>query len=120
MMNKEKNRVRIDHDISPSVLSGHLDYTNSFKPLIYKGTFVDKCKAFLGDCTMVEVTMGNIWEDFPECIHGKYEWVLNKVTGMVTKVYNPSTKENSTNVDCSAPFHYQNGNYVTFYFYRGE
>lgn len=116
MMNKSKTRVRIENDLLYSALSGEVGYIAEFKPILYKGTFLDKVKALFEGYVLVEVYYDVVWEDFPECIHSNYGWVYNKTTGVVTKVYSPFSKERLTASGFS-PFHFHNGNYTTFRFY---
>ncbi|AKO60937.1 hypothetical protein AXI76_gp036 [Pseudoalteromonas phage H101] len=97
MMNKEKTRVRIEHDILPSVLSGRIDLIDEFKPITYEGNIIDKGKAIVGGYVLVEVELKHFTGEHFNYSCGNYVYLQRKSSGEVFRVWNSNWFNKTTN-----------------------
>lgn len=95
MMNKENNRVVIESDLTRILLSGELGNkgVNNFKPLLVNKSFKSVITSWWNNLDLIPVKHTLLDYDWVDGLVTEYEWLYRKSTGIVYKVYSPSSKE---------------------------
>tara|TARA_R100000541_G_C1897352_1_gene84011 strand:- start:55754 stop:56158 length:405 start_codon:yes stop_codon:yes gene_type:complete len=95
MMNKENNRVLLESDSLYKLLSGELGNkgVDNFKPLLVKKSFINVITSWWNKLTLTPVNYSLLDYDWVDGMVTEYEWLYRKSTGIVYKVYSPTSKE---------------------------
>lgn len=95
MMNKENNRVFLESDSLHILLSGELGNkgVNNFKPTLVNKTFKSVITSWWYHLGLIPVKYSLLDYDYVDGMVTEYEWLYRKSTGIVYKVYSPTSKK---------------------------
>ena len=95
MMNKENNRILLESDSLYKLLSGELGNkgVNNFKPILVNKTFKSVINSWWNNLDLISVKYTLLDYDWVDGMVTEYEWFYRKSTGIVYKVYSPTSKE---------------------------
>lgn len=91
MYSKKEPHIEIkSHHVR--LFSGHLNYTNSFEPKLFKGSLADKALSWLYDCELLKVKLSEV-NTYSKSV---YCWLYQKDLGEVFKVWGLDNHEPNT------------------------